>query len=90
MSNFIVKGKTGNYGITYASNIGSVNVARQEGQTRTTVTKPIGKTVVARVSGGKNQATTFGVSKTKNNTTFSISATPRQKSYGIRYSKRFK
>ena len=83
-------GKTGNYGITYSSDVGSIDVARQGKQTRTTVTKPMSKGVTLSASGGRKQATTIGVSKTKNNLTFGASATPKQKRYGISVSKGFK
>lgn len=84
------RGKTGNYGITYSSGVGSVDVARRSGRTTTTVTKPMGRGVSASASGGKNQPTTFGASRTKNNTTWGFSATPGSGTYGITYSKRIK
>tara|TARA_R110000765_G_scaffold398386_2_gene492753 strand:+ start:257 stop:475 length:219 start_codon:yes stop_codon:yes gene_type:complete len=66
------RGKTGNYGITYSSGVGSVGVARRSGRTTTTVIKPMGRGVSASASGGKNQPTTFGASRTQNNTTWGV------------------
>ena len=84
------RGKTGNYGITYSSGVGSVDVARRSGRTRTTITKPMGRGISASASGGKNQPTTLGASRTKNNTTWGFSATPSTKTYGITFSRKIK
>ena len=90
MAKLSIRGKTGHYGINYNADFGSIDVSRQGKQTRTTVTKPMSKGVTLSASGGRKQATTIGVSKTKNNLTFGASATPKQKRYGISVSKGFK
>ena len=82
MAKLSARGKTGNYGINYNANFGSVDVSRQGKRIRTTVTKPMGKGVTLRASGGRNQDTTVGVSRIKNNLTWDVNVTPKQ-GYGM-------
>tara|TARA_Y100000310_G_scaffold70740_1_gene66482 strand:+ start:205 stop:474 length:270 start_codon:yes stop_codon:yes gene_type:complete len=89
MADLKARGSTRNYGITYSSGFGSVDVARQGDQTTTTVTKNLGGGWEGTLSGGRNQPTTVGASRTSNSGTFSVTATPSRKSYGITYSKGF-